>query len=95
MMLWAAGKSKDNVAAVVDVRRAFFNAEPLPKTFVELPDHLDIDTRTRCCEIGNSACTEQDKLEGRGNDRETVKAAGVIGKMSKCSSSLHAGICRA
>ena len=45
----AAGKSKDHVVAVVDVRRAYFYAEPLPKTFVELPDYFDIDTRTRCC----------------------------------------------
>ena len=40
----AAGKSKDHVVAVVDVRRAYFYAEPLPKTFVELPDYFDIDT---------------------------------------------------
>ena len=45
----AAGKSKDHVVAVVDVRRAYFYAEPLPKTPVELLDYLDIDTRTRCC----------------------------------------------
>ena len=45
----AAGKSKDHVVAVVDVRRAYFQAEPLPKTFVELPDYFDIDNRTRCC----------------------------------------------
>ena len=45
----AAGKSKDHVVAVVDVRRAYFYAEPLPKTFVELLDYFDIDTRTRCC----------------------------------------------
>ena len=40
----AAGKSKDHVVAVVDVRRAYFYAEPLPKTFVELPgprSHVD------------------------------------------------------
>ena len=36
----AAGKSKDHVVAVVDVRRAYFNAEPLPKTFAELPDYF-------------------------------------------------------
>ena len=46
----AAGKSKDHVVAVVDVRRAYFFAEPLPRTFVELPDYFDIDTRTRCCD---------------------------------------------
>ena len=45
----AAGKIKDHVVAVVDVRRAYFYAGPLPKTFVELPDNFDIDTRTRCC----------------------------------------------
>ena len=44
--------------AVVDVRRAYFYAEALPKTFVELPDYYDLDTRTRCC---------GDRLQGRGN----------------------------
>ena len=34
----AAGRNKDHVVAAVDVRRAYFFAEPLPKTFVELPD---------------------------------------------------------
>ena len=29
----AAGKSKDHVVTVVDVRRAYFYAEPLPKTY--------------------------------------------------------------
>ena len=56
----AAGKSKDHVVVVVDVRRAYFYADPLPNTFVELPGYFDIDTRTRCCG------TEQDK-RGRGN----------------------------
>ena len=37
-MLRRLGNSKDHVVAVVDVRRAYFYAEPLPKTFVELPD---------------------------------------------------------
>ena len=35
----AAGRNKGHVVAVVDVRRAYFYAEPLPKTFVELPDY--------------------------------------------------------
>ena len=65
----AAGNSKDHVVAVVDVRRAYFFAEPLPKTFVELPDHFDIGTRTRCC--GRlRRCLCQDKLQGRGNVSE-------------------------
>ena len=29
--------------AVVDARRAYFFAKPLPKTFVELPDYCDLD----------------------------------------------------
>ena len=49
----AAGKSKDHVVAVVDVRRAYFYAEPLLR-------HRHSD---------NGACTEQDKLQGRGNVR--------------------------
>ena len=32
----AAGRNKDHVVAVVDVRLAHFHAEPLPNTFVEL-----------------------------------------------------------
>ena len=35
--------------AVVDVRRAYFYAEPLLETFVELPDYYDLDIWTRCC----------------------------------------------
>ena len=30
--------------AVVDVKHAYFHAEPLPKTFVELPDYHDLDS---------------------------------------------------
>ena len=37
----AAGRNKDHIVAVVDVRRAYFYAEHLPRTFVELPDHDD------------------------------------------------------
>ena len=44
----AAGRNKDHVVAVVAVRRAYLYAEPLPKTFVELPDCHYLDTRTRC-----------------------------------------------
>ena len=88
----AAGKSSDNVAAVVDVRRAFFYAEPLPKT-LELFDHFDIDTRTRCCKrLGTVLARNKTSCKVVGTIEKRIKAAGVIGKMSKCSSSLHAGI---
>ena len=46
----AAGRNKDHIVAVCDVRRAYLYAEPLPKTFVELPDDYDLDTQTGCCE---------------------------------------------
>ena len=65
----AAGKSKDHVVAVVDVRRAYFYAEPLPQTFVELLDYFDFDTRTRCCGRLRRCLYGQDKLQGRGNVR--------------------------
>ena len=45
----AAGRNKDHIVAVVDVRRTYFCAELFPKTFVELPDCNDLDTRTRWC----------------------------------------------
>ena len=45
----AVGRNKGHIVAVVDVRRAYFHAEPLPKTFGELLDCYDLDTRTRCC----------------------------------------------
>ena len=85
----AAEKSKDHVVAVVDVRRAYFFAQPLPKTFVELPDYFDIDTGTRCCGrlrrclygTRQAARSLQREIEEKG-----IKAAGmVIGGMSKCS----------
>ena len=84
----AAGKSKDHLVAVVDVRRAYFYAEPLPKTFVELLDYFDIDTRTRCC--GRlRRCLYGTRQAARSWQREIqkgIKAAGmVIGEMSKCS----------
>ena len=84
----AAGKSKDHVVAVVDVRRAYFYAEPLPKTFFELPDYFDIDTRTRCC--GKlRRCLYGTRQAARSWQREIekgIKAAGmVMGEMSKCS----------
>ena len=75
----AAGRNKDHVVAVVDVRCAFFYAEPLPMTSVELPDYLDLDTRTRCCGTRQAARSWQSEVEG-------IKAAGmVMGKMPKCS----------
>ena len=45
----AAGRNKDHIVVVVDSRRAYFYAEPLPKTFVEMPDYQDLDTRRKCC----------------------------------------------
>ena len=38
-----------------------------PKTFVELPDYDDLDTRTRCCGRQTFLCTARDRLQGRGN----------------------------
>ena len=62
-----AGRNKDHIVAVVDVRRACFYAEPLPKTFVELPDHCDLDTRHDAAGDCGAACTGRDRLEGLGN----------------------------
>ena len=83
----AAGRNKDHVVAVVDVRRAYFYAKPIPKTFVELPDY-DLDTQTRCC--GRlRRCLYGTRPAARSWQREmekAIKAAGmVMGKMSKCS----------
>ena len=61
----AAGRNNDHIVAVVDVRRAYFYAEPLPKTFVELPDYCDLDTRTRCC--GRLRRCLYGTRQGRGN----------------------------
>ena len=79
---------QDHVVAVVDVRRAYFYAEPLPKTFVELSDYFDIDTRTRCC--GRlRRCLYGTRQAARSWQREMekgIKAAGMEkGEMSKCS----------
>ena len=84
----AAGRNKDHVVAVVDVRRAYFYAEPLAKTFVELPDYYDLDTQTRCC--GRlRRCLYGTRQAARSWQREMEtgnKAAGIVmGKMSKCS----------
>ena len=38
----AAGRNNDHIVAVVDVRRAHFYAEPLPKTLL---DHYGPDTQ--------------------------------------------------
>ena len=59
----AAGKNKDRIVAVVDVSRAYFYAEPLPKTFVELPDRCGQDAAGDC----GAACTGRDRLDGLGN----------------------------
>ena len=67
----AAGKSSDNVAAVVDVRRAYFYAELLPKTFFELTT-LTSTLGQDAAGDWDGACTEQDKLEGRGNEWRNV-----------------------
>ena len=84
----AAGRNKDHVVAVVDVRRAYFYAEPLPKTFVELLDYCDLDALTRCC--GRLRCclygTRQALRLWQREIEKGIKAAGmVMGKMSKCS----------
>ena len=84
----AAGRNKDHVVAVVDVRRAYFNAEPLPKTFVELPDYYDFDTWTRCCGRLRRCLygTRQAVGSWQREMEKGIKAAGmVMGKMSKCA----------
>ena len=84
----AAGRNKDHIVAVVDVRRAYFYAEPLPKTFVELPDCYDLDTRTRWCgRLRRCLCgTRQAARSWQREIEKGIKAAGmVMGKMSKCS----------
>ena len=70
----AARRNKDHVVAVVDVRRAYFYAEPIPKTFVELPDYYDLDTQLRRCSCGTrqAARSWQREIE-TGN-----KAAGMV-----------------
>ena len=83
----AAGRDKDHVVAVVDIRCAYVHAEPLPKTFVELPHYYDLDTLTRCCGRVRRVCTGRDRMQGRGNVKieKGIKAAGmVMGKMLKC-----------
>ena len=59
----AAGRNKGHIVAVVDVRRAYFCAEPLPKTFVEPPDHYDLDTWTRWCGRLRRCLYETDRLQ--------------------------------
>ena len=85
-MLRQLERARTTFVAVVDVRRAYFYAEPLPKTFVELPDYFDIDTRTRCC--GRlRRCLYGTRQAARSWQREIEKgitAAGmVIGEMSE------------
>ena len=80
----AAGKSKDHVVAVVDVRRTYFCAGPLPKTFVELPDDFDIDTRTRCCGRLRPCLhgTRQAAMSWQREIEKSIKAAGTA--MTSC-----------
>ena len=75
-----AERVNDHVVAVVDVRRACFNAaEPLPKTIVELPDYFDIDTRTRCCGIPRR-CMYRTRQAARSWQREVEKGIKAAGK---------------
>ena len=74
--------------AVVDVRRAYFFAELLPKTFVELLDYFDIDTQTRCCGKLRRCLygTRQAARSWLHEIEEGINAAGMVtGEMSKCS----------
>ena len=77
----AAGRNKEYVVAVVDGRRAYFYAEPLPKTFVELPDYYDLDTRTGCCgRLRRCLCgTRQAARSWQREIEKGIKAAGVKG----------------
>ena len=88
----AAGRNKDHVVAVFDVRRAFFCAEPLPKTFVELPDYHDFDTRTRCCErLRRCLCGPRQVARSWQREREKRNQSGWDGDGTDVHSSLHAG----
>ena len=82
--------------AAVDVRRAYFYAELIPKTFVELPDYQDLDTWTRCC--GRLPPwlygTRQAARPWKRETEKGIKAAGmVMGKVSKCSCKSPCGKC--
>ena len=84
----AAGKNKDHVVAVVNVRCAYFYVEPLAQTFVELLDYYDLHTRTRCC-MRLRRCLFGTRQAARSWQREIEKgikaAVMVMGKLSKCS----------
>ena len=80
----AAAAGRNNaLVAVLDVRRAYFYAEPLPKTFIELPDYYDLDTWTRCCgRLRRCLCgTRQASRSWQHEIERGIKAARmVIGK---------------
>ena len=85
----AAAKNKDHLVPFVEVRRAYFYGEPLPKTFVELSHNYDLDTRRRYCILLRRWLVQDETRCKRLRQRETekgTKAAGmVMGEMSGCS----------
>ena len=91
----AAGRDKDHIVAVIDVMHAYFYANPIPKTFVELLDYYDLDTLTRCC-LRRRRRLYRTRQAARLWQREIekgIKAAGMeMGKMSKCSFKSPCGI---
>ena len=78
----AAGRNEDHTVAVVDVRRAYFCAEPLPKTFELLDRHLDKMLRETEAlpvrdETGCKVVTTCETEKG-------IKAAGMVMGKSPC-----------
>ena len=60
-------KEQDHIVALVDVRRAYFSAELLPTTLVELFDYVTwIPGQDAAGDCG-VACTGRGRLQGRGN----------------------------
>ena len=85
----AAARNKDRLVPFVDVRRAYFFGEPLPKTFVELPHIYDLDTRRRYCKRLRRWLVQDEtrckRLRQRVTEKGSKAAGMVMGEMSGCS----------